>query len=406
MKKRIAAFKQRLTSVSKEEPLNKLSLVTIIILDIVILNILFIGLQEHTQQLTTAGEYMPSAAKNIFIDQNWTPANRISKLQPLILADRNNTRTRYESPFEERRIKQMHPAAQRFFRQAKALAKNPDLHARFLNRQKTVAEREKTEKAFEKAKKSYDTQLLENIANATKTGSNSTSTAAQQYSKKIDQLIGTIRILEQQIQAHPGIQKLWTIINCDDAQRDEIVADYKRFQFWFPLKELAWQLIFLLPVFGIFYWWNARSTKKDNPIQTLLSSHLLVVASLPIILKVIELVIDLIPKHFFKNLFKCLQSLHLMALWHYFVIFFVIVVGLALVCLIQRKVFNKQKVIQKRLSKGACIACNKPLPPGSAFCPFCGAGQLKACEDCGRKTPAGGTCCIHCGADQTKQGEP
>jgi len=40
MKKRLVAFKNRLTSVSKEEPLNKLSLVTIIILDIIILTIL------------------------------------------------------------------------------------------------------------------------------------------------------------------------------------------------------------------------------------------------------------------------------------------------------------------------------------------------------------------------------
>jgi len=78
MKKRIAAFKARLTSVSKEEPLNKLSLAAIIILDIVILNILFIGLDDHTQQLTTSYEYMPPAANAIFIQQDWTPANRIS----------------------------------------------------------------------------------------------------------------------------------------------------------------------------------------------------------------------------------------------------------------------------------------------------------------------------------------
>ncbi len=109
MKKKFTEFKNRLTSVSKEEPLNKLSLAVIIILDIFVLTFVFTGLDEHTQQLTTASEYMPSNARNIFIEQNWTTGNRISKLQPLILSDRNNSRYRYDSPFDAQKIKLMHP---------------------------------------------------------------------------------------------------------------------------------------------------------------------------------------------------------------------------------------------------------------------------------------------------------
>jgi len=399
MKKRIVAFKQRLTSVSKEEPLNKLSLAVIIILDLFVLTLVFTGLEEHTRQLTTAGEYMPAIARDVFIEQNWTPANRISKLQPLILADRNNYRYRYESPFDVRQIKLMHPASCEFYEKAGALADDKALHTLFLNRQKAVAERRKTESAFNKAKKSYDTQLLENIANSSKSKSSATSTTAKQYAQKIDRLIKEIRSLEQEIHAHSGVQELWGIIAVGDASREKIVSDYKRFQFWYPLKELLWQLVFLLPIFGIFYAWSIRSVKKDNPIQTLIASHLIVVASLPIILKVIELVLDIIPRHFFENLFKFLQTLHLMALWHYFVIFASIAVGLFLVYFIQRKVFNRQKVMQKRLSKGSCISCNKRLPTTSAFCPFCAAAQFKECSTCHKETPVGGSSCIHCGGE-------
>lgn len=397
MKKKLAALKTRLTSVSKEEPLNKLSLTAIIILDVIILNLLFAGLSDHTNQLTTLNEYMPPEARSALIDQDWTPANRISKLQPLILADRNNLRYRYKSPFKESRIKLMHPTAREFFEQTKTLAENSTLHTLFLNRQKTVGERQKVERAFDKAKSSYDTQLLENIANATKSSQNSTATAAQQYAANMDRLTENIRALEQKINKAPGIQKLWTITSPSNAERDQIVEQYKRFQFWFPLKELAWQLLFLLPIFGIFYWWNSRSIKKDNPIQRLLSSHLLVIASLPIILKVLELVLDLIPRHFLKNLFELLQSLRLMALWNYFIIFATIAIGLTLVCFIQRKLFNKQKMMQKRLAKGNCTACNKKLPPEATFCPFCGKGRLDECPACHQNTPIGGTFCMHCG---------
>jgi ribosomal protein L40E len=397
LKQRIVEFKARLTSVSKEEPLNKLSLATIIILDLFILTLVFTGLNEHTQQLTTAAEYMPPNAQSIFIDQAWSSANRISKLQPLILSDRNNYNYRYESPFEERKTKLMHPASRMFYQQVKELSQDKELRALFLIRQKSVEEREKTEIAFDQAKKSYDTQLLENIANAAAGAANATSTTARQYAQKIDQLTGEIRTTEQKINSQPGIQKLWILITPDDSAREKIVSDYKHFQFWFPLKELGWQLIFLLPIFGIFYAWSVRSVKNDNSIQTLIASHLLVIASLPIILKVIELVIEIIPKHFFKNLFNILQTLHLMALWHYFVIFAAIIIGLALVYFIQRKVFNKQKMMQKRLMKGACISCNKRLPTGAQFCPFCGTRQFEECTACSKATPSGGPCCIHCG---------
>lgn len=396
-KQRITEFKARLTSVSKEEPLNKLSLATIIILDLFILTLVFTGLDEHTQQLTTTAEYMPPAAQSIFINQEWSSANRISKLQPLILSDRNNYEYRYESPFEERKIKLMHPASSTFYQQVKTLSQDKELHALFLSRQKSVEERGKIELAFDEAKKSYDTQLLENIANAAAGAANATSTTARQYAQKIDQLTGEIRATEQKINSQPGIQKLWVFIAPDDLAREKIVSDYKRFQFWFPLKELGWQLIFLLPIFGIFYVWSVRSVKNDNSIQTLISSHLLVIASLPIILKVIELVVEIIPKHFFKKLFDVLQTLHLMALWHYFVIFAAIIIGLSLVYFIQRKVFNKQKVVQKRLMKSACISCNKRLPSNAKFCPFCGTRQFEECVACKQETPSGGPCCIHCG---------
>ena len=397
MKKRFVAFKNRLTSVSKEEPLNKLSLAVIIILDIFVLTLVFTGLDEHTQQLTTTNEYMPSNARNIFIEQNWTTANRISKLQPLILSDRNNSRYRYDSPFDAQKIKLMHPASRAFYEKSGSLAKDENLHALFLSRQKTLSEQSKTESAFNKAKKLYDTQLLENITNASKPSSNATSTTAKQYAQKIDRLTQKTRSLEQKINAHSGIQELWILITPNDTVRGKIVSDFKRFQFWFPLKELGWQLVFLLPIFAIFYAWSARSVKKDKPIQTLLASHLLVIASLPIVLKVIELAIDIIPNHFFKNLFKTLQSLHLMALWHYFVIFAAIITGLLLVYFIQRKIFNKKKVMQKRITKGTCIFCNKRLPAGAKFCPFCKTGQFEKCAACGEETLVGGSYCIHCG---------
>jgi len=87
-KKRISLFKRRLTTVGEAEPLNKLSLAVIILLDIFILSIIFAGLKDHTDQLTSHSEYMPYEARQVFIEQTWSPATRMTKLQEFVLTDR------------------------------------------------------------------------------------------------------------------------------------------------------------------------------------------------------------------------------------------------------------------------------------------------------------------------------
>ena len=105
----------------------------------------------------------------------------------------------------------------------------------------------------------------------------------------------------------------------------------------------------------------------------------------------------LIPFHFFKDLFKLLKVLHIIAIWHYIVIFIAIGVAMLFVCLIQKKLFSKERLHQKRLMKGGCYFCGKTLPKKVDICPFCGTNQLKKCEHCNADTFVGGEYCVHCG---------
>lgn len=399
IKGKFSAFKNRLTTVGDEEPLNKLSLVMIIILDLFILTVLFQGLDDHTRQLTSPGEYMPYTVRQVFIDQTWTPTTRISKLQDLILSDRNNYSYRYDSIFESGKIESMHPLCRDFYEKAKRLSEDQALQDLFIDRQRYIKDRTTATAIFNKAKDAYDTRLLENISEKETSTEDvrSISKQAKASTAQIESLTSRISQTEKQINAHPGIQALWTVVSPANQNRQQVVDDFRKFERGYPLKELGWQLLFILPIFFVFYAWSSRSVKKGNQIQTLISSHLLVIASLPIILKIIEVVLDLIPNHFFKNLFKVLESLHLIAIWHYMVIFGAIALGLFLVYFIQKKVFNKQKVMQKRLMKGACVFCNKKLPAHTSSCPFCGSKQLEPCGNCHQETPIGGPYCIHCG---------
>ena len=158
-----------------------------------------------------------------------------------------------------------------------------------------------------------------------------------------------------------------------------------------------WQLLFMLPLFFIFFFWHSRNVKRNNKIQLLISSHLLVVASIPIVLKIINLVLELIPKHFFKEVFKILEQFHIIALWHYVVILVSIFAVILFIYLIQKKFFNKKRLYQKRLMKGSCYLCGKVLPQKSEICPFCGTNQLRKCPNCNADTYVAGEYCVNCG---------
>ena len=205
--------------------------------------------------------------------------------------------------------------------------------------------------------------------------------------------------IEERINAHPLIKDLWNMLAPgENKYRTQVIKDLKSFEFWYPLKELGWELVFMFPLFMMFYFWNSRSIKKENNAQILISTHLLVIASIPILMKFGEVVLDLIPKHFFRNLFKVLEMLHLIAIWHYVVILLSIGIALFLIYVIQKKIFNKHRLQQKRLMKGACYFCGKKLPHQSTLCPFCGTNQLKICSKCSKNTYACGEYCINCGA--------
>ena len=396
-KVRFSAFKARLTTVGSEEPLNKLSLAVIILLDLFVLSILFGGLEDHTKQLTSPSEYMPHIARQVFIDQTWSPSVRLSKLQPLVLSDRKGYSTHHRSMFAPEKLEPMHPLCRDFYEKIHALSQDPPLVDLFVQRDLKAKERGRVRSSQDKAKRAYDTQLLETIAGKERANTAMIAKRSQSLTARIEMLTSQIDEIERKITAHPGIQEIWSITAPKNQSREQAVKDYRSFERWYLLRELLWQLLFLLPIFGLFYVWSGRSVKKDNRIQTLVASHLLVVAFIPILCKLIELVVKLIPSYFFKTLFRFLRSLHLIAIWRYLVIIGAIALGLFLVFLIQKKVFSREKMMQKRLMKGACTRCSKKLPAGAAVCPFCGTKQLERCNSCQQSTPVGGTYCIHCG---------
>jgi len=128
----------------------------------------------------------------------------------------------------------------------------------------------------------------------------------------------------------------------------------------------------------------------------------MVIVSFPIIIRLIDVVTNLIPKTFLKDFLALLHKLHIIALWHYFIVGLLLIVGVYIIKTLQKQDSDKEKARQKcvpiKVINGHCHTCVKKLPSLTApFCPYCGVEQMKVCQACNEMTYVVGGFCYRCG---------
>jgi len=391
------AFKGRLTQFNEEEPLGKLSLIIVILLDIFLLSVVFVGLEAHTSQLSSLNEYFPWECRQVLIENRWSNANKLDRLQNIVLKDYNNY-LRRDSFFDENKLGKMHPDCKKYFQSIKAIAENQSIKNMFIDRQSLQRKLSDWRKEHKTGKDVYDTQLLEKIADNESKPCRSVAESMQGISREYEKINADLVTINSTISNQQLVNDFFEQFGPSSSpKRDKLISDLKRYEVFYAFKEFCWQFLFLLPIFTGALFWYVRSTNKKFATQTLFSAHLLIITSIPILFKIIELVLDLIPKTFFRALFELLEKLHIMALWHYLLIVVSLLVAILLVYLIQKKFFSKQRNYEKRLIAGKCCFCGKKLPPESSHCPFCGKNQMRQCSHCQSDTFFGGSYCINCG---------
>ena len=393
---KLSKIKSNLTSLDSQ-PISKASLIIILFLDIFILTSIFDGLEKHTQQLSSPDDYIPYSCREIVINRDWNPTNRTDNLSDIILSYNNNY---YQ--FEEKK-RERHPVCAPYIELLDQMKNNKELIVLFEDRGKFVHEAKELQRDIGNLKGAYDTSLLETIAKQQEGRANvdKLKTDVQTKSNALNTLRGEIAALEQKINANGMVMLLWERLETlQPTDREKLKADLRTMYFWHPVKKLGMQMIFLLPLFAIFSIWNSGCIIKNRGIQALVSSHLLVVSFIPIFFKIIETVYDIIPKILLKKLIVLLESLKLIALWHYLVIALAIAAALFLIYIFQRKLFSRDKLMERRIAKDLCQQCGKHLPSGSQACPFCGFAQFKTCGACNQPTPVYGKFCKACGKKQ------
>lgn len=392
---KIASIRHNLSSLDNQ-PIGKAALAILIFLDLFILASIFDGLSDHTRQLTRPSQLIPQYCRDIVIENEWNKTSRLTRLANFVKESSGSYHIKDEREKTLERHRVCKPITQLLLSIEDDVALSGNLK-RYLN---VTAEIDQLNSTLKKIDDTYDTSLLEDIAinNKNRTNIESLRKDFQLKADSLNKLSDSQRSLAAELNQDKKILELFTLLDSySETDRNSLREDLRKLNFWYPVKRLGMEMVFLLPLFLVFYIWNAKSLAGNRPFQSLVSSHLLVVVFIPFIFKVMELVYEILPKKFFKQLLDLLESLKLVALWHYLIMGVIIIASLALIYLFQKKLFSREKLMVKRISKGECQNCGTRLPENTSACPFCGFEQYKKCNNCGMPTYVFGKFCKECG---------
>ena len=398
---KVAGIKHNLSSL-ENQPIGKAALAILFLLDLFILLSIFDGLSDHTRQLTRPSQVIPQVCRDIVIDGEWNETSRLSKLAGIFSLYRGN----YYLQDERARSIDKHPDCESIADLLLAIENDDATSEKLVESLNVSREIGQLNSTLKQVNNAYDTSLLEDIAGQKRNVTGNNKAAKVESLKRdfafktnrLDQLVEKQGLLSSSLKQDKNINALFSFVdNVTEADRNRLRSDLRQLNFWYPVKRLGMEMLFLLPLFFIFYFWNKKSLAASRPFQSLVSSHLLVIVFIPVLFKIAELIYDIIPKTFLKQLIELLVSLKLVALWHYLMMAFIILSALALIHLFQKKLFSQEKVIEKRISKGDCQDCGKHLPVDAVACPFCGFTQFKQCSHCDKQTYVYGKFCKECG---------
>jgi predicted RNA-binding Zn-ribbon protein involved in translation (DUF1610 family) len=401
-----SATRDRLTRLGPSEPLSRLSLFVIVLLDIFVLFTLFQGLWSISDQVARPEEKFSAFCRAAFrLDSSFEIGDgqtEVERRLRLVESQADGSLYDYARSYSN---EPLHVACAEVQEAAAKLTTSNAFHTASDAVSAAEERRTNANTRMDELERSYDSSLLEDIAGQSRENSILPSDAAsvrsnmQTQKNIVKQADAEIARQRAAIVALPEWMALW---NAVEARSAETRDAYASLVFWYPVVLLLAQFAFLLPVLLVAGAWHTLALRRGSGIAILLSAHLVVVATLPIFIKIVEFALDLLPDRLLTLILDFLREYDLVVVFNYVLILVGIGVTVALVYFIQRKWFGIDRLRAKRLETGACTSCGRSLPREFGIvrhCGFCGASQVISCDACGAETKRHAPHCTHCGAE-------
>ncbi|MCG9889955.1 MAG: hypothetical protein MH252_02625 [Thermosynechococcaceae cyanobacterium MS004] len=411
----------RKSSSINHEPLNRVSLIVVIVIDLFILFNVFAGLDHISRWAMSPTEAYPClSAWQTYRDPKALGSRDYAALQPALTetpylsspstpgssgvgaGGAISFKTAYQST-ERDRLGNVSPVCLTYAERKDQVNRpeNRKLNDSINQKQAKIGSLEQQSRTI---RSQYDSTLLEKIAGQ---GANQSINAvsAEKAKQTLDQNNASISTLKAEITALKA-----SLINKSESQfllnlvRDEskynlLQRNYGHASFWYPSIQLGLQALFLLPLIAIALGIHQIALKRRAGLIALMSWHLLVIFFIPLLLKIFEfLQIGAV----FKLFFDIVSAIfgRLLFLVNYLYILLVPLVGFGIIKVAQTVALNRQSQATVRVQNKRCLNCAKKIRTQDAYCPHCGYAQYVNCQACHTPTYKHLAHCRHCGALQ------
>jgi hypothetical protein len=399
------------------EPLNRMSLIVIILVDLFILTNVFTGLGDISRWHLSPSEAYPCYSewdsyrteKSIGKDYNFVRKAVTAK-------DRNdeygsyppqvNLTQKYQKDTKDRLGKVSNTCLDYAgIRDKINTAENQKTVATIDRQQADIT---KLESANQNIKSQYDSSLLEKIAgqkrdrSINQVGAEKAKQTLEQNNLKISTLKKEVADLKNTLIAKLESTTFISLLK-DNNKFNPLKSGYEQASFWYPSIQFGFQFAFLFPLILGAFIINNFAQRGGYGLIALISWHLLVIFLIPLLFKVFEfLQIGAIFK-FFSDIVHALFG-SLLFLVSYIYILLVPLVGFGLIKIFQEFVFNSKIQTAKRVQKSQCVNCAKKIRSSDIYCPHCSTYQLSECQNCHHLTYKDLPYCNQCGHVQHPHG--
>ncbi|MDZ7968607.1 MAG: hypothetical protein RM368_27255 [Nostoc sp. DedSLP03] len=387
------------------EPLNKVSLIVIIIVDIFILINVFTGLDDISRWHISPTEAYPCYSEW----QNYrakTTKDKDYEIVRLSLSSYTNSQFSFRGNYQQAEAGHLGKVSQTCLQYAdyKDKIKNSEKQQIIKTIEQKQAKISRLEQANSTIKSQYDSTLLEKIAGQNREQSINQVSAekAKQTLEENNRQISTLQqetsTLKNELLAKPESISFIAFLK-NDNRFQEVDKGYHQASFWYPSIQLGFQSLFLLPLILIALSVHKFAQRRGYGLVSLISWHLLVIFFIPLIIKIFEfLQIGAI----FKFLFDIISAIFggLLFLINYVYILLIPVIGFGIIQFFQKFVFNAKVQAASRVQKSRCVNCAKKIRHLDNYCPHCGYYQYIECHNCHNLTYKHLSYCKHCGTSQ------
>ncbi|MDB9344787.1 hypothetical protein PN456_21480 [Nodularia spumigena CS-586/05] len=386
------------------EPLNKVSLVVIIVIDLFILINVFTGLDDISRWYISPSQAYPCYSQW----QNYREETNTNKDYEIIsssLSDINNqiSQEQIYQEVEERHLGKVSPTCLQYakYEDQINISPNQQIIQNIVQKQTQVSQFEQKNSTI---RAQYDSTLLEKIAGQSReqsinvVGAEKAKQELERNNRNISTLKQEISNLKNQLVTKPESINFLAFLQ-NDNKFQPVEVNYQQASFWYPSIQLAFQALFLLPLILVALSVHNFAQRREYGLISLISWHLLVIFFLPLILKIFEfLQVGVL----FTFIFDILRTIlgGLLFLVSYVYILVIPLLGFVIIQLFQKVILNTKAQAVRRVQDSRCINCAKKIRHNDKYCPHCGYYQYIECANCHNLTYKYLSHCHHCGTFQ------